>query len=96
MTRKRIEVNDLSNDPNSTKGNIRFKSTILRSNPSDFSDAYIVVKGEITVAGTNSAIKKLTFKNNTLFISCISHVLTTPYLLTIQKILILLWQYITC
>ena len=96
MTRKRIEVNDLSNDPNSTKGNIRFKSTILRSNPSDFSHAHIVVKRGISVAGTISANKKLTFKNNTLFISCISHLLTTPHLLTMQKILILLWQYITC
>ena len=57
MTRKRIEENDLSNDPNSTKGNIRFKSTILRSNPSDFSHAHIVVKRGISVAGTISLTK---------------------------------------
>ena len=37
-------------------------------------DAYIVVKGRISVAGTNNANrkKKLNFKNNVAFSSCIS------------------------
>ena len=39
-----------------------------------FSDAYIVVKGTITVANPNNSAydKKLAFKNNAPFISCIS------------------------
>ena len=43
---------------------------------SDFSDAYIVVKGDITLEGDNNANKRnknLTFKNNAQFISCISN-----------------------
>ena len=39
---------------------------MLRSDSSDYSDAYIVVKGEITVANSNNAKrrnKKLTFTN---------------------------------
>ena len=44
---------------------------MLRSN---YSDGHIVVKGTITVEGTNDAKKenkKLTFKNNAPFRSCI-------------------------
>ena len=47
---------------------------MLRSDLCDFSYAYIVVKGTITVAeGSNSITKNrpLAFKNNTLFIGCI-------------------------
>ena len=41
----------------------------------DYSDAYIVVKGIITVLGGNDAYdKKLAFKNNAPFISCISKI----------------------
>ena len=48
---------------------------MLRSDLCDYSDAYIVAKGTITVIGNNDANrinKKLAFKNNTPFISCIS------------------------
>ena len=42
----------------------------------DYSDAYIVVKGDITVEGENNRVEKknrpLAFKNNAPFISCIS------------------------
>ena len=47
---------------------------VLRSGLCDYSDAYVVVKRRINVTGTDNAgkrYKKLTFKNNTLFISCI-------------------------
>ena len=48
---------------------IRFKTSILRSNLCDYSDAYIVVKGRISVRGNNAnkKNKKLTFKNNVPF-----------------------------
>ena len=54
-----------------TTKHIRFKTSILRSNLCNYSDTYIVVKGRITVTGTNAANRKnekLTFKNNALFI----------------------------
>ena len=80
MTKKRIEVNDLSLGQFSDNKNIRFKNSVLRSNLCAYSDAYIVVKGAITVKGTDDAIKrnkKLTFENYALFRSCISKVNNT-------------------
>ena len=58
MTNIWIEVNDLSRGQYS-----RFKTSVLRSNLCDYSDAYIAVKGGISVRG-NNAEKKLIFKNN--------------------------------
>ena len=49
---------------------------MLRSDLCDFSDAYIVVKGTITVVRPNNAKrnKAVTFKNNAPFINCISKI----------------------
>ena len=50
---------------------------MLISDLCDYSDAYIVVKRDITVEGANNRDRKdrsLAFKNNALFISCISKV----------------------
>ena len=46
---------------------------MLRSDLCDYADAYIVVKGEFTVTEPNNDayVKKLAFKNNAPFISCI-------------------------
>ena len=46
---------------------------MLRSDLCYFSDAYIVVKGNITVTEPNNAKsnKSVAFKNNAPFISCI-------------------------
>ena len=48
VTREYVEVNSLSNTYNENKS-IRFKTTMLRSNLCDYSDAYILVKGTIAV-----------------------------------------------
>ena len=56
---------------------IRIKTSMLRSDLCDFSDAYIVVEGDITLEGDNDANKRninLIFKNNALFINCISKI----------------------
>ena len=56
---------------------IRIKTSMLRSDLCDFNDAYIIVKGNITLEGDNDANernKDLTFKNNTPFIKCISKI----------------------
>ena len=50
---------------------------MLRSDLCDFSDAYIVVEGDITLEGDNDANKQnknLVFTNNAPFISCISKI----------------------
>ena len=46
---------------------------MLRSHLCDFSDAYIFVKGTITVTNSDNAKrnKSVAFKNNTPFINCI-------------------------
>ena len=46
---------------------------MLRSDLCDYSDAYIVVKGTITVTNpdNNEYDKELTLKNNAPFVSCI-------------------------
>ena len=52
---------------------------MLRSDLCDFSDAYIVVKGTITVTNpdNNPYDKKLAFKNNAPIVSCISKINNT-------------------
>ena len=47
---------------------------MLRSDLCDFNDAYIVVKGDITLEEDNDANKRnknLAFKDNASFINCI-------------------------
>ena len=61
-----IEENDLSSGQYSADKNIRFKTSVLRLNLCDYSDAYVAVKGGISVRG-NNAEKKLIFKNNVAF-----------------------------
>ena len=52
---------------------------MLRSEIYDYSDAYIVVRETITVTDPNSNVydKKVAFKNNAPFISCISKINNT-------------------
>ena len=38
--------------------NLRFKTSMLRSNLPNYSDVYIVVKGKISVAGNNNAKRR--------------------------------------
>ena len=67
VTRKWIEVKDLSGGQYSVNTNMRFKTPMLRSHLCDYSSVCIVVKGRIFVTGTNKANrrnKKLTFKND--------------------------------
>ena len=54
MARRWNEVNDLSGGQFSSNKDIRFKAPILRSDLCDYSDVYIVAKGEITVEGNNT------------------------------------------
>ena len=59
---------------------IRFKTTMLRSSLCDYSDAYILVKGNISVnntAAANNTNKKVIFKNCAPFTNCISKINNT-------------------
>ena len=54
VTKKLFEVNDLSSGHYSVNKNIRFKTSMLISDLCDSNDAYIVVKGIISVTDTNA------------------------------------------
>ena len=83
VTREYVRVNSLSNTYNENKS-IRFKTPMLRSNLCDYSDAYILVKGTITVAapGVNNNAdniidkrnRPVILKNNAPFVSCITRI----------------------
>ena len=47
ITKKWIEVHDQSGGTYNTNKQTRFKTSMLRSDLCDFSDAYIVVKGKV-------------------------------------------------
>ena len=76
VTREYVRVNSLLDTYNENKS-IRFKTPMLRSNLCDYPDAYILVKGTITVAGNNLRDRQdrpLKFKNNAPFVSCITRI----------------------
>ena len=83
VTREYVEVNSLSNSYNENKS-IRFKTPMLRSNLCDYSDAFILVKGTITVTapGVNNNSDNIRdkrnrpsiLKNNVPFLSCITRI----------------------
>ena len=83
VTREYVRVNSLSNTYNENKS-IRFKTSMLRSNLCDYSDAYTLVKGTITITapgannGANNIRDKrnrpLILKNNAPSFSCITRI----------------------
>ena len=84
-TRNWVEINDESRG-NYTNSDIRFKTTMLRSNLCDYADSYILVKDTITItgAGDDAAARRadernkgVTFKNFAPFIKCISRINNT-------------------
>ena len=63
LTKKWIEVYDQSEKNSNVNKKIRFKTRTLISNLCDYSGAYIVVKGDITVtAFQKSMVYKLTMQ----------------------------------
>ena len=58
VTRKSSKVSDLSGGQYSAIKKLRFKTSMLRSDLCDSSDAYIVVKGTITVTCTTNINKR--------------------------------------
>ena len=76
VTKKWIEVYDQSERDYRVNKEIKIKTPMLRSNLCDFSNAYIVVKGLITVTDPDNAKRNKTvaFKNNAPFINYISKI----------------------
>ena len=53
-TKNWTEINDQSRGVYNTNSDIRFKTTMLKSSLCDFSDAYVLVKRTITIAGAEA------------------------------------------
>ena len=84
-TRNWVEINDESRG-NYANSDIRFKTTMLRSNLCDYADSYILLKGIITITGAGDNAgerqaderdKGVTFKNCAPFTKCISRINNT-------------------
>ena len=84
-TRNWVEINDESRG-NYANSDIRFKTTMLRSNLCDYGDSYILVKGTITITGAGDSAgerqaderdKGVTIKHCAPFTKCISRINNT-------------------
>ena len=78
------EINDDIRDADSPNKQIRFKTAMLRSSLCDYSDAYILVKGNMTDnnnaaagAAANNIGKKVILKSCAPFTNCISKINNT-------------------
>ena len=84
-TRNWVEINDEARGTYSPNKQIKFKISMLTSSLCDYGDAYILVKGYITVNNTaaaaadtaNNTNKKVIFKNCAPFTNCISKINNT-------------------
>ena len=81
-TRNWVEIYDDIRDAYSPNKQIRFKTTLLRSSLCDYSDADILVKGNISVNNTaasaaNNTNKTVIFKNCAPFTNCVSKINNT-------------------
>ena len=81
-TRNWVEINDDIRGAYSPNKQIEFKTTMLRFCLCDYSDAYLLVKENISVnnttaATTNNTNKKVIFNNCAPFTNCISKITNT-------------------
>ena len=85
-TKNWVEINDESRGAYNVNSQIKFKTTMLKSSLCDYSDAYILVKGKITIIGrgvdaaarrADERDKGVAFKNCAPFTNCISEINNT-------------------
>ena len=85
-TKNWVETNNESRGACNVNSQIKFKTTMLKSSLCDYSDAYILVKGAITINGigadaaarrANKREKGVAFKNCVPFTNCISEINNT-------------------
>ena len=85
-TKNWVEINDESRGTYNVNSQIKLKTIMLKSSLCDYSDAYILVKGRITItgAGADAAARQadgrdkgVAFKNCAPFTNCISEINNT-------------------
>ena len=76
-TRKWYVINDQNNtdygEGNEDSTTVKFETKVIKSNLCDYSDAYILVTGDITATG-GDANTKVAFKNCAPFTKCVTHI----------------------
>ena len=81
-----VEINDKSRGTYNVNSQFKFKTNMLKSSLCDYSDAYILIKGKITItgAGDDAAARQaderdkgVAFKNCAPFTNCISEINNT-------------------
>ena len=76
--KSQVDINDHTRGTYSTKSQIKFKTSVVKSILCDYSDAYIIAKGPIIVgeleasAGNNNIL--VVFKNCAPFADCINEI----------------------
>ena len=92
-TRKWCIINDQNNgqygdgDENGTT--IKFETKVIKPNLCDYSDAYILVTGDITAAGNDT---KVAFKNCAPFSRCATHI-NDDHIETAENLDIIMFMY---
>ena len=85
-TRNWVEINDESRGTYNVNSQIKFKTTMLKSSLCDYSDAYVLAKGKITITGAGADAparkagerdKGVAFKNCAPFTNCIREINNT-------------------
>ena len=85
-TKNWVEINNEPRGKYNVNSQIKFKNTMLKSSLCDYSDAYILVKREITITGAGDDAagryaderdKGVVFKNCVPFTNCISEINNT-------------------
>ena len=74
-TKNWVEMNDDSCGTYNTNGQVKFKTSMLKSNFCDYSDAYILVKGTMSVANTGGG--EIIFKIRAAVTDCIRKINNT-------------------
>ena len=76
-TGKQYVINDQNNtvygEGNEDNRTVKFETRVIKSNLCDYSDAYILVTGDITATGDN-ADTRVAFKSCAPFTKCITHI----------------------
>ena len=85
-TKNWVEINDESRGTYNNNIQIKFKTTMVKTNLCDYSEAYILVKGKITITGVGADAaarqaderdKGVAFKNCAPCTNCISEINNT-------------------
>ena len=94
ITKRWIEVHDQSGETYNTNKQITFKTSMLSSDLCDYSDAYIVAKGVVTVRSKNKIDRENRFlasKYKALLLASFQKLIT--HLLIMQKTSGTFWSY---